>query len=499
MVEALGHYDPAGEPAVAKCPLDLGDEIGRPSASGQGVDEQQMAAFVADGENLAVAAATPETRYALSGEFSIAYQVLGEGELDLVYMPGFASHLEVFWEEPRYSRFLHRLASFSRLILIDRLGTGLSDRLPPGEAAILEQRGDDIRAVMDAVGSERAAILGWSEAAMPCSVFAATHPQRCEALVMYGGMPVVIEKEDYPWGISLEAWEDFAEGTLEVWPDGGLLRLWAPTHAEDDAARDWFARYQRLSASPGSMRALWESLRDTDIRAVLATISVPTLIMHRTGDILVPVEASRYMAERIPGAKLVEFPGQDHLWWFGDQDAIVDEIEEFLTGTRKAREPDRVLATVLFTDIVGSTERAAELGDARWRELLERHGEIVRRELERHRGREVKTTGDGFLATFDGPARGIACARAVSDGVRPLGIDVRAGLHTGECEVIGDDVGGIAVHTGARVSAKADRGEVLVSQTVKDLVAGSGIEFEDRGAHELKGVPGEWRLFAVAG
>jgi class 3 adenylate cyclase len=446
-----------------------------------------------------VATVAPKTRYARSGEFSIAYQVVGEGELDLVYVPGFASHLEVFWEEPRYSRFLHRLASFARVILIDRLGTGLSDRLPPGEAAILEQRGDDVGAVMDAVGIERAAILGWSEAAMPCMLFAATYPERTQALVLYGGMPSVIVRDDFPYGVSEEAYDEFMERTLEVWPDGGLLRLWAPSHADDAAARDWFARYQRLSASPGAMKALWQSLKETDVRSVLPTISVPTLVMHRTGDILIQVGGSRYMAERIPGAKLVEFPGKDHLWWFGDQDAIVDEIEEFLTGTRTTPEPDRVLATVLFTDIVGSTERAAELGDARWRELLERHEAIVRRELERHRGREVKTTGDGFLATFDGPARAIRCARAIAEGVRPLGIEIRAGLHTGELEVMNGDVGGIAVHTGARVSANAGAGEVLVSQTVRDLVAGSGIEFADRGAHDLKGVPGEWRLFAVAG
>jgi class 3 adenylate cyclase len=440
----------------------------------------------------------PKTSYARSGEFSIAYQVVGEGGLDLVYMPGFASHLEVFWEEPRYSRFLHRLASFARVILIDRLGTGLSDRLPPGEAAILEQRGDDIRSVMDAVGSGRAAILGWSEATLPCTVFAATHPERCRALVLYGGFPVILEKEEYPWGISEDEYDAFMDRSVAGWPDGRLLKLWAPDHADDEAARDWFERYQRMAASPGAMKALWGTLKETDVRPILPTISVPTLILHRTGDFLIPVEASRYMAERIPGAKVVEFPGRDHLWWFGDQDAIVDEVEEFLTGTRTMPEPDRVLATVLFTDIVGSTQRAAELGDKRWRELLERHEAVVRRELERHRGREVKTTGDGFLATFDGPARAIRCARAIAEVVRPLGIEIRAGLHTGELEVMNGDVGGIAVHTGARVSANAGAGEVLVSQTVRDLVAGSGIEFEDRGTHDLKGVPGEWRLFAVA-
>jgi len=446
-----------------------------------------------------VAVVAPKTQYARSGEYSIAYQVVGEGDLDLIYMPGFASNLEIFWEEPRYSRFLHRLASFSRLILIDRLGTGLSDRLPPGEAAILEQRIDDIGSVMDAVGIESAALLAWSEATMPCTLFAGTYPERTEALVLYGGMPSIVEREDFPYGANEEGFEAFMEESLEIWPDGGLLRLWAPNHGDDQAAQDWFERYQRFSASPGAMKALWTALKGTDVRAILPAISAPTLIMHRTDDMLVEVGCSRYMAERIPNSKLVEFPGEDHLWWFGDQDVISDEIEEFLTGRRHEAEPDRVLATVMFTDIVGSTERAAELGDRAWRDLLERHGEIVRRQLTRHRGREVKTTGDGFLATFDGPARGINCAREIVDGVRPLGIEIRAGLHTGECEVIGDDVGGIAVHTGARVSALAGPGEVLVSQTVKDLVAGSGIEFESRGGHELKGVPGDWRLFAASG
>jgi pimeloyl-ACP methyl ester carboxylesterase len=446
-----------------------------------------------------VAVVAPKTRYARSGEYSIAYQVVGEGDVDLVYMPGFASNLDVFWEEPRYSRFLRRLASFSRLILIDRLGTGLSDPLPPGESATLEQRVDDIGAVMDAVGVERASVVAWSEATLPCTMFAATYPERVDALVLYGGMPSVIERDDFPYGVSEEGYDDFIEGSLQIWPDGGLLRLWAPSHAEDSVARDWFERYQRMSASPGAMKALWMALKDTDVRAILPTISVPTLIMHRTDDSLIEVGSSRYMAERIPNSKLVEFPGDDHLWWFGDQDAISDEIEEFLTGARHSPEPDRVLATVLFTDIVGSTQRAAELGDRAWRDLLERHGEVVRRELSRHRGREVKTTGDGFLATFDGPARGVTCAREITEGVKPLGIEIRAGLHTGECEVIGEDVGGIAVHTGARVSGVAGPSEVLVSQTVKDLVAGSGIEFEDRGVHELKGVPGDWRLFAASG
>ncbi len=446
-----------------------------------------------------MATEAPETRYARSGEYSIAYQVVGDGEFDLVYVPGLASHLELFWEEPAYSRFLHRLASFSRLILMDRLGTGLSDRLPPNQASTYEQRMDDIRAVMDAVGSERAALLGWSEGAPLCAMFAATYPQRTAALVMYGGMPRFLEDRDYPWGMPPELMDEWIERVPEAWgQDEELLRLWAPGVADEPGPRRWFARFSRLAASPGAAGALFRMTRDLDVRDILPAIRVPTLIIHRTGDTLIRVEHSRYMADRIPGARLVELPGEDHLWWFGDQDAIVDEVEEFLTGARSAPEPDRMLATVLFTDIVGSTERAAELGDKHWRELLERHSAIIRRELERHRGREVKTTGDGFLATFDGPARGIRCASAIVDAVRPVGIEIRAGLHTGECEVMNGDVGGIAVHTGARVSSEAGPGEVLVSSTVKDLVAGSGIEFEDRGVRELKGVPGEWRLFAVA-
>ncbi len=442
----------------------------------------------------------PETRYARNGDYSVAYQLVGEGEIDLVYLPGFASHLEAFWEQPAYSAFLRRLASFSRLVLIDRLGTGMSDRLPPDRAATLEQRMDDILTVIDTVGIEKAAILGWSEATIPCSMFAATHPERTSALITYGGLPRALDADDYPWGFPAEAYDEFLEAIIEEWGINlPTLALWAPSRMDMPGEQEWFARYGRMAASPGAAAALFRSFRDTDIRHVLPTIRVPTLIIHRTDDTLVQVEHSRYMAERIPGAKLVELPGEDHLWWFGDQDEIVDEIQEFLTGRRAVAQPDRVLATVLFTDIVSSTERAAELGDRRWRELLEGHEAIVRRELDRHRGHEVKQTGDGFLATFDGPARAISCARTIATAVRPLGIEVRAGLHTGECEVMNGDVGGIAVHTGARVSAEAGPGEVLVSSTVRDLVAGSGIGFEDRGTRELKGVPGEWRLYAVTG
>jgi pimeloyl-ACP methyl ester carboxylesterase/class 3 adenylate cyclase len=458
-----------------------------------------MTRFVGDGQNLVVATEAPETRYARSGEYSIAYQVVGEGEFDLVYMPGFASHLEVFWEQPAYSRFLHRLASFSRVILIDRLGTGLSDRLPPDRTSTLEQRMDDIRAVMDTVACERAALLGWSEAVMPCATFAATHPERVSKLVMYGGMPRILEDEDYEIGVSAELFDEWAQTVREMWGrSGDALRYWAPSMVDDEAARAWFARFSRLAASPGAAVALWNAIRDTDVRDVLSTIRVPTLLIHRVGDPLVRVEHSRYMAQQIPGAKLVELPGEDHLWWFGDQDAIVDEVQEFLTGARSAPAADRVLATVLFTDIVGSTQRAAELGDGRWRrragEARVDHSPGVEA-LPRHRGED---DGGRIPRHLRRTARAIGCASAIAEAVRPLGIEVRAGLHTGECEVMNGDVGGIAVHTGARVSAQAGPGEVLVSSTVKDLVAGSGIEFEDRGDHELKGVPGEWRLYAVS-
>jgi pimeloyl-ACP methyl ester carboxylesterase len=316
--------------------------------------------------------------------------VVGDGDLDLVYVPGLVSHLELFWEEPAYSRFLHRLASFSRLILMDRLGTGLSDRLPVGEASTYEQRMDDIRAVMDAVGSERAALLGWSEGAPLCATFAATYPQRTVALVMYGGMPRFVRADDYPFGMPLEEVNAWLEMMPSMWgQDEELLRLWAPNVADQPGPRRWFARFGRMAVSPGGAVALFSMVRDLDVRDVLPAIRVPTLLVHRTGDDLVRIEHSRYMADRIPDAKLVELPGEDHLWWFGDQDAIVDEVQEFLTGVRPAPEADRVLATVMFTDIVGSTRRAAELGDRQWRELLEGHEAVVRRELARHRGTEV--------------------------------------------------------------------------------------------------------------
>jgi class 3 adenylate cyclase len=433
--------------------------------------------------------------YAQSGDVHIAYQVLGEGGLDLVLVPGFASHLDVEWENPAIARFLRGLGSFSRLIRFDKRGLGLSDRnVPP---APLEERMDDVRAVMDAVGSEQAALMGISEGVPMSILFAATYPERTQALVLYGGMARATEAPGYPWGPSAEG---FAEATQELMPvvyTGADIDTWAPSLDEDPSAREWLGRYRRAAMSPDGIQAVIEMFLDIDVRHVLPTLHVPTLVLHRHGDRVVNWRASQWMAEQIPGARRIELPGRDHFPWAGDADAIVEEVRAFLTGTRVAAEPDRVLATVMFTDVVGSTRRAASLGDRRWTELLDAHDDAVRRELVAFRGREIKTTGDGFLATFDGPARGIRCARAIRSAATDLHIDVRVGLHTGEIELRGDDIGGLAVHIGQRVSAAAHSAEIVVSSTVKDLVAGSGIEFDELGERELKGVPGSWRLFAV--
>jgi pimeloyl-ACP methyl ester carboxylesterase len=439
----------------------------------------------------------PETRYARSEDVHIAYQVVGVGPRDLVLVPPFVSHVEHYWEDPLVARFLTRLASFARLILFDKRGTGLSDRVPPDRLPTLEQRMDDVRAVMDAAGSRQAALFGPSEGGPMSALFAATYPERTTALVLYGTFASTVRDAAYPWAMDPQERRKVIEAIPEQWGRGTYAELLAPTLASDERFRSWWARLERLGASPGAAMALRRMNGQIDIRQTLSAIRVPTLVLHRTGDLDTSIEEGRYLAAHIPGARFVDLPGADHLPWAGDQDVLLDEVEEFLTGTRPAAEPDRVLATVLFTDIVSSTERAAELGDRRWRDVLFSHHAVVRRELDRFRGREVKTVGDGFLATFDGPARAVRCACAIRDGVGALGLSLRAGLHTGECELIGDDVGGIAVHIGARVAAKALTSEVLVSSTVKDLVVGSGIDFEDRGAHRLKGVPGSWRLFAA--
>jgi class 3 adenylate cyclase/pimeloyl-ACP methyl ester carboxylesterase len=439
----------------------------------------------------------PETRYAKSGDVHIAYQVVGDGPLDLIVVTGFVSHLEDAWEDPDMARFLQRLASFSRLILFDKRGTGMSDRVPDVALPPLEQRMDDVRAVMDAVGSERAALLGISEGGSMCVLFAATYPQRTSAFILYGAYARRLWAPDYPWGSTAEERQQFYEAIEAHWGSPELLKYFAPTVARDERLAQAAARKMRRAASPGAALALARMNGEIDVRDVLPAVKVPTLVMARSGDPQSPLGGNRYLAERISGAKHVELIGDDHPPWVGDEDAVVFNIEEFLTGTHHVVEPDRVLATVLFTDIVGSTERAAAIGDRQWRMLLEQHHAAVRRELERFRGREVHTAGDSFLATFDGPARAARCAEAITHAVRSVGLEVRAGVHTGEVELMGDDIGGIAVHTGARVAAEAGPGEILVSSTVKDLVAGSGIAFEDRGTHSLKGVPGEWRLFRV--
>jgi len=438
----------------------------------------------------------PETQYAKSGDVHIAYQVFGEGPRDLVIVTGFASHVEMSWELPAINGFASRLASFARVILFDKRGTGLSD--PVADVPTLETRIDDVRAVMDAAGSSRAAVFGSSEGAPMALLFAATHPERVTNLVLFGAMARSTEAEDYDLAPPADV---FREASMEMlgpyWGKGYGIEIFAPTLAEDPASVKWWGRMERSAASPGMAAKLSEMFLDIDVRAILPSIRVPTLVMHRHGDPVVDVRAGRWLAERIPGARFLELPGRDHVPFSGDAVRVTEEVEEFLTGTRPAAEPDRVLATVMFTDIVGSTERAAELGDRAWRDVLERHHDVVRTELERHRGREVKTTGDGFLATFDGPARAIRCSRAMAEALRDHGVEIRVGLHTGEIEVIGEDVGGIAVHIAARVAALAGAGETLVSSTVKDLVAGSGISFSERGTHTLKGVPEEWRLYEV--
>jgi class 3 adenylate cyclase/predicted alpha/beta hydrolase len=441
----------------------------------------------------------PETKYAKSGEVHIAYQVFGDGPVDLVYVPGSVTHLDLMWEDPGFARYYRRLGEFSRVILFDKRGTGLSDRA--AGIATLEERMDDVRAVMDAVGSQQAAIMGVSEGGPMSILFAATYPERTRALVLYGTNVTGRGDADFPWRghwtdeevrkrLNETPW-DSSDRIIEALAGG------APSVAQDPAVQQWWLRMYRAGASPAAARALAEMNMLMDVRPVLASIRTPTLIINLIDDRWVPVEGARYVAARIPGAKLAEIPGTDHVFVWQAMEPVVAEIEEFLTGVRPAPEPDRVLATVLFTDIVGSTEKASAMGDQRWRDLLARHHSVVRRQLQLFRGREIDTTGDGFLATFDGPARGVRCARAIVEETRQIGVDIRAGLHTGEVEIAGDDVAGIAVHIGQRVSALAAPCEVLVSRTVTDLVAGSGLAFERRGEHELKGVPGRWQLFAV--
>jgi pimeloyl-ACP methyl ester carboxylesterase/class 3 adenylate cyclase len=439
----------------------------------------------------------PQTRYARSGDHHIAYQVLGHGPLDLVFVPGFVSNVEYAWEDPQLAHFYRRLASFARLILFDKRGTGMSDPVSIAQLPTLEERMDDVRAVMDAAGSQRAALVGVSEGGALCLLFAATYPDRTSAIAIIGSFARIAWAPDYPFGVPPASYRTMLEKLEQGWGQGALLGAFAPSLAGDAAMRESWARLQRRAASPGAAAAVTRMAFETDARSILPAIRVPTLILHRSGDIMVEVEHGRYLAREIAGAKLVEVPGIDHFYWVGDADAYIDHIEEFLTGERQAPASDRVLATILFADIAGSTEKAAQLGDTRWRQLLDSFYSVARRQLARFRGTEVDTAGDGFFASFDGPARAVRCAAAIGGGARLLGLEVRAGVHTGECEVMGPKIGGIAVHIGARVAGQAKPGEVLVSSTVKDLVAGSGLAFEDRGSHALKGVPGQWQLYAA--
>ena len=437
----------------------------------------------------------PVARYARSGDVHIAYIVEGDGPVDLVWIPPWISQVEYLWAEPSMAAVMDRLTSFARVITFDRRGSGLSD--PLQGAPTLEEQMDDVLAVLDAAGSKEAAIAATLEGGPMAAVFAATHPDRVSALIMYSTFARAVWAPDYTFAWPAAERKAKMDASVQRWGEGLVAGSVAGSRMHDPRFMEWAGRLERLAASPGTIARIFDLIGEFDVREVLPSIRVPTLVMHRREDTFIKVEHSRYIAEHIPGARYVELEGPDNMFATGDTEAILGEVEEFLTGTRHEREPDRMLATVMFTDIVGSTRRAADLGDRHWRDLLERHDQLFRRALERHRGREVKRTGDGFLATFDGPARAIRCAASITEAVEALGLELRAGLHTGELEVMSDDLGGLAVHIAARVMALADAGEVLVSGTVKDLVVGSGIDFEDRGTHELRGVPGDWRLFRV--
>ncbi len=438
----------------------------------------------------------PKTGYARNGDIRVAYQVIGDGPIDLLMTPGYVSHLDLWWMLPEATRFLERLASFSRLILYDKRGTGLSDPAPGLPA--LEDRMEDLHAVLDAVGSDHTALLGFSEGGALSLLFAATYPERTTALALFGSFPRY-PGEDYfpemqPW--AREALAAFAE-IHEHWGEGRSINLLAPDYADDQGTRESLALFERLSASPGMASALLLAAMQIDVTHVLSSITTPTLVLSRTEE-LVPVEIARDLAQRIPGARLLELPGNSHLPWLGDTGGVLDALEDFFTGAHAPHEVSRALVTLLFTDIVGSTELAAQLGDIRWRALLERHDALIRREVDRAGGSVVKSMGDGAFARFDGPARGIRAAQSIVGGAPDeLGIEIRAGVHTGECELLGDDLGGVAVHLASRIAAQAESGEVLVSAAVRDLVLGSPIGFDDRGVHELKGVPGTWQLLAA--
>lgn len=441
--------------------------------------------------------ATPQTRYARSGDVSIAFQTVGDSAVDVVLVPGFPSHIEHAWEQPLLAHFYRRLASFSRLILFDKRGMGLSDRVAESDLPGIEQRMDDIRAVLDEVGSQRATLIGMSDGGPISAVFAATYPQRVSGLVMINSYARRLRSEDYPWGPTNDDWRGIEEAFKRDWGGPTFVDLVVPSHAKDPGFAAWWAAYLRRSSSPAAVTAYLRMNAQIDVRAALPAVHVPTLILHRVGDMICPVEGGRYLASQIPGARFVELPGADHQAWASDSEALVGEIEEFVTGQRHGPTPTRVLTTLLFTDIVRSTEIAAGLGDQRWVTLLDAHHAIVRAQLSRFQGVEVDTTGDGFLASFDGPARAVRCALAIRDELAALGIVVRAGVHTSEVEVSGRNMRGLGVHLAARVMAFAGAGEVLVTSVVRDLSLGSGLTFVEHGRQVLRGVPGEWELLAV--
>lgn len=439
----------------------------------------------------------PTTRYTPAPGSRVAYQVFGGGENDVVFVPSWGNCVDAMWDEPRISRFFDCLSAFTRVICFDKRGTGTSDPVPLQELPALEQWMEDVRAVMEAAASQQACLIGANEGGMMAMLFAATFPEAASSLILIDSCARLLRAPDYPMGMPAEVTGRYLARFEAEWGTGATMEMVAPSVAHDVRLREWYARYERLSLSPASARAMYANVFRLDLRPVLAAIRVPTLVLHRQGDRQIRVEHGRYLAQHIRDAKYVEIPGDDYYFWLGFE-PLVEEIEEFLTGRRLAPERDRMLATVLFTDIVASTERAVAMGDHDWRDLLDAHHSIVRGELTRFRGREISTAGDGFFAVFDGPARAIRCASRIRDAVRALGLEIRAGLHTGEVEMTGDDVAGIAVHIGARVASAARPSDVVVSRTVVDLVAGSGISFEDLGVQPLKGVPGEWQLLRVA-
>ena len=438
----------------------------------------------------------PETRYARRGDDYIAYQTVGNGPPDILFMSAWFSHVDGRWEEPRFAAMLNRIATMGRLIVFDKRGSGASDPLAAAQPT-WEDWADDISAVLQAADSERATVIGVGDSGPLAMLFAATQPQRVTSLVLINTGARLVQGPDYPWGLSGDEVERFLRRTRETWGTGGISDIFSTSASSDERYRQWWARYQRMGSSPGRSTTMARLVFAVDVRNVLSTIHVPTLVIHRKDFRFFPVELGRYLGEHIANAKYVELPGADGFIYLGDTDAVLSEVEEFVTGSRRSPEADRILATILLTDMVGSTDRAARLGDQRWRAVLDAHDDIVRGQLKQFRGRLHRATGDGMLATFDGPARGVRCAQSLRDALREAGIDIRSGLHAGEIELRGDEIGGIAVHIAARIGAQAESGEILCSSTVKELVTGSDLAFVDRGRHQLKGVPQEWQIYAV--